>query len=319
VRAFLTGGTGFIGGALARLLRARGDEVVALVRDPSRGRHLRHLGCTLVEGDLDDAGAIRRGLEGCDAAFHAAAIYRIGVRAREAPELERVNVGGTERVLDVAAGAGTPRVVHVSSVTVLGNTRGAVVDETYGTTDPPLSVYDATKSRAHALAVEHGARIAMPCAAYGPGDHSQLGAQIAGAMRGRLPYLAFPELGVSAVHVDDVAEGILLVHDRGAAGEAYVLGGERTTMRGLVDAAARVAGRRPPRLTMPTAAVRLLVPFAPLLGRLGIPPNLRETIASAAGVTYWASDAKAREQLGYTARGLGEGLLDLYAAEHAAR
>ena len=318
MRAFVTGGTGFVGGALVHALRGRGDDVTALVRSPSRAEQLRHLGCELVEGGLDDGDAIRRGLDGADAAFHAGAVYRIGIRPAEAEEMERVNVGGTERVLGLAREAGTPRVVHVSTVNVLGNTGGQVVDERHERRGEAfLSAYDRTKSAAHRVALEHDARIAMPGVVYGAGDSSQLGDQIRQAMRGRLPYLSFPTLGVNAVHVEDVAAGLLLVHDRGGPGEAYVLGGELTTMKALIACAARVAGKRPPRLRMPTTVVRAIAPLGPALEPLGLPPNLREVVSAADDVTYWATDARARSQLGYQPRSLEDGMLDLYAAEHA--
>lgn len=318
MRAFVTGGTGFIGSALVRALRGRGDDVTALVRTPERAGHLRHLGCELVTGGLDDDDAIRRGLDGADAAFHAAAVYRIGITSTEAAEMERVNVGGTERVLVLAREAGTPRVVHVSTVNVFGNTGGEVVDERYERRgDDFVSEYDRTKFLAHRIALEHGARIAMPGAVYGPGDTSQLGDQIRQAMRGKLPYIAFPTLGVNAVHVEDVAAGLLLVHDRGRPGEAYVLGGELTTMKALIAGAARVAGQKMPRLTMPTTVVRALAPLGPALKPLGLPPNLREVVSASDDVTYWAADARTRAELGYQSRTLEDGLLDLYAAEHA--
>ena len=318
MRAFVTGGTGFVGSALVRALRGRGDDVTALVRTPARAEHLRHLGCELVEGGLDDENAIRRGLDGADAAFHAAAVYRIGITSDEAVEMERVNVDGTERVFVLAREAGTPRVVHVSTVNVFGNTGVEVVDERYERPgDDFVSAYDRTKFLAHGIALEHGARIAMPGAVYGPGDTSQLGDQIRQAMRGKLGYVAFPSLGINAVHVEDVAAGLLLVHDRGRPGEAYVLGGELTTMKELIAGAARVAGQKPPRLTMPTTVVRALAPLGPALKPLGLPPNLREVVSASDDVTYWAADARTRAELGYQSRALEDGLLDLYAAEHA--
>jgi dihydroflavonol-4-reductase len=318
VRVFLTGGTGFVGGRVAAALRARGDEVVALVRSPEKAAGLD---AELVTGDLGDEAAIRAGMEGADALIHAAAEYRIGIPESERPRMRDVNVGGTERVLDAAIAAGVPRIVHVSTANVFGDTRGRVVDERY---ERPageyVSYYDETKLAAHRAALERAAAgapvvIAAPGVVYGPGDTSQLGGQLRGAARGRLPYVAFPTLGFNAVHVDDVADGILRVLDRGRPGETYVLGGELTTMRGAIEAAARAAGRRPPRLVLPTWAIRASAPLGRWLGPLlGQPPNIRELVSASDGVTYWASDAKAREELGYRPRGLADGLRDLTAA-----
>ena len=79
VRAFVTGGTGFIGGRLVRRLRDRGDDVVALVRSPDKALELEKIGVELVQGDLTDTEAIRRGVEGADGAFHGSAIYKVGI------------------------------------------------------------------------------------------------------------------------------------------------------------------------------------------------------------------------------------------------
>ena len=87
--------------------------------------------------------------------------------------------------------------------------------------------------------------------------------------------LMFPELGFNLVHVDDVAEGILLAHDKGKVGESYVLGGEISTMRKLIEKVAELSGRKAPKRALPPAAMKLAIPIGPLVGKLmGFPPNL---------------------------------------------
>jgi dihydroflavonol-4-reductase len=312
VRAFVTGGTGFVGRRLVAGLVDRGDAVVALVRSPERA----DLGAAeLVRGDLSDRGRLAGAMGGCDAVFHLAADYRVGIRSAERAAMFETNVAGTENVLDAATEAAVRRIVYVSTVNAFGNTRGRVVDETYER--PPgdyVSAYDESKYLAHRATTERIAAgapivIVQPGVIYGPGDHSEVGGQIAQAAAGKLRYVSFPELGMNAAHVDDVVEGIVLAHDRGRIGESYVLGGEVTTMRTLIETTAEVAGRRAPRLTLPTWLVRPLVPLGPLVGRLtGTAPNLGELISASDGVTYWARDDKARRELGYAPRGLREGL-----------
>jgi nucleoside-diphosphate-sugar epimerase len=320
MRAFVTGATGFLGGRLAGPLRARGDDVVALVRSPEKAGRLRDLGCSLVTGDLSDRALLAQHMAGCEAVFHLAAVYKVGIPVAERPAMHEINVTGTENVLDAARDGGVSRIVHVSTVNAFGNTHGSVVDESYER--PPrdyVSAYDETKHLAHEAArrrIGEGYPIVIvqPGVIYGPGDHSELGGQLERAARGRLPFVSFPDLGANAVHVDDVAQGILLVHDRGRLGESYVLGGEITTMRDLVRRAAAAGGKRPPRLTMPTVLMRPLAPLGPLVGRLtGTAPNLRELISASDGVTYWASDAKARSELGYAPRPLDRGLRETFA------
>jgi nucleoside-diphosphate-sugar epimerase len=317
----VTGATGFIGGRLAAQLRARGDEVVALVRSPAKAGALRDLGCALVAGDLGERDAIRGAIEGCDGVFHVAAVYKVGIPASQRPAMLAANVEGTAAVLDAAIAAGCPRILYVSTVNVFGNTHGQVVDESYrrDLSEGFLSAYDEAKYRAHELAegrIANGAPIviAQPGGVYGPNDHSEMGHMLEQAGKGRLPLIPFPELGICLVHVDDVAAGILQVFDGGMLGETYVLSAEATTMRQVAQTAARLAGRREPKLAMPTALIRLSAPLGPIVGPLmGFPPNFRELVRASDGVTYWATDAKARRELGFAPRALEQGLRDTLA------
>ncbi len=321
MRAFVTEATGFIGGHVARRLRERGDEVVALVRSPDRATALRDLGCELVEGDLSSVDAIRRGAEGCDAALHIAAVYKVGIPKSERESMHDANVRGTERVLDAAVAAGAGRIVYVSTGNVFGNTRDTVADEGYerDPADGFMSVYDETKFRAHQAArkrIAAGAPvvIAQPGAVYGPGDTSQVGNMIDQVRSGRLKLVMFPEFTLQYAHVDDIAAGIVLVLDKGRVGESYVLGGEEASMRELVTYVAELSGRTPPKRVMPTALIKSGIPFGPVVGRLmGFPPNLAELVRTSDGVTFWASDDKARRELGYSPRPLDTGLRETIA------
>jgi nucleoside-diphosphate-sugar epimerase len=204
--------------------------------------------------------------------------------------------------------------VHVSTQNAFGDTGYRVVDETYERPRPYryVSYYDETKHRAHLIAHERmdaGASvlIAMPGGVYGPGDHSSLGGVLHQAATGKLPSLTFGDLGLNMAHVEDTAEGIALVGEKGSAGETFVLGGELTTMAELVRRVAAIAAQRPPRLSTPTWALRAA---APIMRRIG--PDLGEIISASAGVTYWGTDAKARRELGYAPRDLEAGLTAVF-------
>jgi dihydroflavonol-4-reductase len=245
-----------------------------------------------------------------------AAAYKIGVPKSQHAELYEANVRGTERILDAAAQAGVVRVVYVSTGNVYGNTKRQVVDEQYRRPQPPefLSQYDRTKYEAHLIALERIASgapivIVMPGGVYGPDDPSELGNMIDQTRTGKLKMRLFPETGFNFVHVEDVAGAILLAHDAGRVGESYNVGGQKSSMGELVDKVAGLSGRAAPRITMPPALMKAAVPFGPLFGRLmGFPPNLAELIRSADGVTFWMTDEKARDQLGWTPRDLDTGL-----------
>ena len=275
MRAFVTGGAGFLGSALVRQLVARGDVVVALARSDASARRLEELvagaGAHRVErGEVTDPAALREGMAGADAVFHVAGDYRIGIPAGDRPGMYASNVEGTRAVLDAAAAAGVGRVVYVSTANVFGNTRGRVVDETYRRTDRRfLSYYDETKFLAHELVgqrVAAGQPVVIVCSGgiYGPGDHSELGRQIAQAAAGGYRIRMFPGLGISLAYVDDTAAGLMLAHDAGRPGETYILGGENVTLGRVLDLTARATGHTAPRLTLPPWALRALHTARPL-------------------------------------------------------
>ena len=283
--------------------------------NPDKAGELRSLGCELIEGDLSSDEAIRRGVQGADSVFHVGAIYKVGIPKKEAEQLHEANVRGTERVLDAAMDAGVKRILYVSTVNCFGNTRGQMVDESYERPDRDwLSVYDETKYLAHEVAEDRIAKgapivIVQPGGVYGPDDHSEVGNMIDQAARGKLPAKMFPEMGLMLTHVEDIAGGIILAHDKGQVGQAYVLSGEKATMGDLVDRVAGIAGRKPPRFTMPAVMLKASAPLGPVIGPLmGFPPNLGELIKVSHNVTYWAKDDKARRELGFAPRPLDEGL-----------
>src|SRR5262245_59054212 len=105
MRVVVTGGAGFLGRAIVRALVERGDEVVALVRDPARAAHLAGDRVTLVQSDLSDTAAMTSAMHGADGVIHAAGSYRIGIKAAEREAMRDANVGTTERVLDAAIAA----------------------------------------------------------------------------------------------------------------------------------------------------------------------------------------------------------------------
>jgi dihydroflavonol-4-reductase len=316
VKVFVTGGTGFIGGEIARQLRTRGEEVVCLVRSPEKATKLRQLGCELSSGDLSDEPVLRQGMQGCDAVIHAAAMYEVGIPAKQRPAMWEANVNGTERVMKAALAQQVSRIVYVSTVGIFGNTHKQVVDESYENPETDFtSYYEETKLEAHKLVQRMidgqglPAIIVQPGGVYGPGDTSQVADLLEQFFAGRLPLMPFPELGICMTHVEDIAAGVLLALDKGKLGETYVISGPATTMREAIETVARVSGRKAPKRALPTGLMKAMIPIGPLVGKvMGQPPNLRELISSADGVTFWASYEKAQRELGYSPRGMEEGL-----------
>ena len=316
----ITGAAGFIGSRITRILYERGDEVVAIVRDPARGGVLRDLGVRLVANDLGSEAGIRAAVAGAGAVIHAAGMYRIGIPASERPDMYDANVAATERVLDAAIAEGVGRIVYLSTVNAYGDSGGRVRDEMFrrDPADGFVSYYDETKYLAHVAAEERIAAgapivIVLPGIVYGAGDHSAAGAQLKAAFDGTARYLAQTDVGISPTYVDDLAAGIVAALDHGRLGQAYVLCGTNMRLREAMAVAAAAGGRRLPRLVIPNGLLRLVARLIPNGGRLvGARPNLREIVRASDGVTYWASHAKATAELGYAPRDLATGARDAF-------
>lgn len=316
-RIWLSGATGFVGKAVARLLRMRGDEVIAPVRDRRRAEELLDIGVTVIEDDLSDVDRMAETMRDVDAAIHSAGSYRVGITKPERGAMWDANIGSTTRFLDAAEAAKAPRIVYVSTVGIFGDTRGQVVDETFrrNIRDGFLSWYDETKFGAHEVVLQRsraGAPIVsvLPSQVYGPGDHSAIGEQLALARAGKLPYRALDDVGLGWVHVDDLAVGIVAALDRGSTGRAYVLSGPRHRLREALAIAARLGGKRLPRMRVPNVVLRAVAPAGRFIGQ----PNMREVVAAGAGVTYWASNQRAVEELDWHPRELEDGLRDTFEA-----
>jgi nucleoside-diphosphate-sugar epimerase len=311
-RYFVTGATGFVGGAIARQLVARGDQVVALARAPERAGTLRLLGVEIVGGDITDRASLRAPMRGVDGVFHCAAWYKTGERN---PDAERINVDGTRHVLDVMREVGVPKGVYTSTIAVFGHTHGRVVDERYRHDGAFTTVYEHTKWRAHyevALpAIEAGLPLVVvqPGVVYGPGDTSSIRGFWLRHLRGQLP--AVPRnTAFSWGYIDDTAHGHLLAMDHGTPGQSYIIAGPSHSLVEALRIASRFSGKLAPRVTLPTWPFRLLAPLAGLVERVvPLPTEMTaEGLRVVGGVTYVASSAKAERELGFTTRSLEEGL-----------
>lgn len=256
MRAFVTGGTGFVGGAVVRRLLQAGHEVRVLVRPGTNTRQLDGLPVIQVEGDLGDMESLRRGAAECDWVFHVAALYSYWGHSWE--EFLESNVEGTRRVLEAAHQAGARRVVHTSSIAALGIPK----DGSPGTEETPCALADliGPYKRSKFLAeevvrdfVRQGvpAVIVNPSAPVGIGDHkpTATGQVIVDFLNRRMP--AYVETTLNMVDVDDVAAGHLLAAEQGRVGERYILGGENLSLKQVVDYLAEASGLPSARLRIP--------------------------------------------------------------------
>ncbi len=317
MKAFVTGGTGFIGRVVVRKLLARGYRVTALARSESGAAGLRDMGAAVVRGDVTDRESMRAGMNGCDVVFHIAAVYDFSPAGMA--QSEAVNVGGTENVLGLAFELGVPRIIYTSTVAVFGDTRGELPDETYYAGGPFLTEYDRTKWLAHYEVAEaliaQGAPIiiVLPGGVYGPGDTSWLADMMRLYHRGLLPILPGPESVITFAYVDDVAEGHILAAEKGRLGECYILAGPAVPIGEMVDFWAQLTGKRPPVARIPARAARRL---APLAGRaqsaLSLPQAFSGELMRTMGASYAARSDKARVELGWRPRPIQAGMLETF-------
>lgn len=312
-RYFVTGATGFLGSELVKQLIGRGHRIAALIRTPAKATLLKTLGVELFTGDITDRESLRAPMQGCDGVFHVAAWYKIGVR-NGAAVADRVNAEGTRNVLDIARELAIPRIVYTSSVVVLGDTRGRVVDESHYSRGPFLTAYDRSKWNAHyevALPMmRDGAPIiiAMPGTIYGPGDSSAIYRSLVQLLRGRL-FVTPRATAFSWTYVADAARGLRQAMDAGVVGESYLLTGPVHTVQEVFAMAARIAGRRPPPIHPRPMTLRILAAVAGLFERRDLRfPYSSEELRFLAGTTWLGSSAKAQQALGFSARPVEEGL-----------
>src|SRR5438105_5178580 len=146
----VTGATGFVGSAVARLLLKAGHPVRVLARPQSDRRNLQGLAVEIAEGELEDAGSLAAAVEGCRYVFHVAADYRLWVPDPAA--MFRVNVEGTRQLMLAALAAGVERIVYTSSVATLGIIKGGVADEeTPSVAEDMIGPYKLSKFEAEAV------------------------------------------------------------------------------------------------------------------------------------------------------------------------
>jgi dihydroflavonol-4-reductase len=314
MRIFLTGGTGYIGRVLARRLVESGHEVRALVRATSKAEPLRELGIATFVGDLGDRVSMREGMSGADWVIHAAADLDPGAP----PERMRgANVQGSENVASLAYKLGVGRFLSISSIAYFG---GSPADGSRATEEmPPLqpfpSLYSATKHSGERAIQEWGKRglkvnTVYPSLVYGPpGKKEGSNFFLRQILKGRIPAVVGADRKASWVYLEDLVEGILKVMAKAPPGRGYLMTGDVTTVRGLVDRVSRLGDVRPPRLSLPIPLARaLLLAAAPVFKLRGRrPPVAPEQLQSLS--RHWAfDDTRARTELGWTARTLDEGL-----------
>jgi nucleoside-diphosphate-sugar epimerase len=325
VRVLVTGGGGFLGGAVARALRARGDEVVSVARGDYPA--LRELGVEAVRGDLAEPAVAVRAADGCDAIVHVAA--KPGIWGSDA-DFVRSNVEATRSVIAACGALGIRRLVHTSTPSVVhagADIRGGDESLPYATHFD--SAYPRTKAVAERMVLEAaddglGAVALRPHLVWGPGDPWFLPRILDRARAGRLRFVGGGDAVVDTTYIDDAVAAHLCALDRvepGAAcsGRAYfITSADPRPIRDIINGFLAAAGLPPETRSVPlpvaeaagVAAERLWR----LLGRQEEPPMTR-FLARQLATDHWFDVSAARRDLGWApVVGLDEGFRRLAAS-----
>lgn len=262
MKCFVTGGSGFIGANLVHELSARGHDVKVLLRPQADIRGLEDVDFERFEGDVNDRGALEKGLRGCDWCFHVAASYHLWLP--DYAPMYAANVQGTRNVIEAAQRGGCSRIVYTSTVGCLAMPRvenGTLLpsDETAVATEAQMTNhYKRSKFQAEQVALElaragSSVVIVNPSAPVGPRDvkPTPTGKVIVDFLNREMP--AYLDTGLNWVHVRDVAIGHILAAEKGRVGERYILGNAEGnwTMREAFAVLEKLTGVKAPRVRIP--------------------------------------------------------------------
>ena len=322
--AFVTGGSGFIGGTLIRRLVSEGWAVRALARSPSSAQKVREAGAEPAEGDLDAVAAMRAGADGCEVAFHAAA--HLGEWGKRS-EFERVNVQGTRNVVEACRLAGVRRLVHVGTEAGLLDGNALVnADESAPLKPNSKAAYSATKARAEQVVRDANGNgletvVVRPRLVWGRGDTTILPALVEAVKAGRFAWIGGGRHLTSTTHVDNTVHGLMLGAERGRPGEVYfVTDGDPVVFRDFFVQLLGTQGVEMPDRNMPAPVARMAAAASETAWRIlplnGQPPVTR--------LAVWLSSlectidiSKARAELQYQpVRTIDEGMQELRSASN---
>jgi len=315
----ITGASGFLGAALVDVFRRAGFPVRIMVRATSPRTNLTWADVEVVEGDMRDRAAVAAALKGQRYLVHAAADYRLW--APDPEEIVATNRDGAVILMEEALRAGIERIVYTSSVaTIKPHDDGTPADEARPLTpETAIGAYKRSKVVSERVVEAMAARglpvvIVNPSTPIGPRDvkPTPTGRIILEAALGRMP--AFVDTGLNLAHVDDVAYGHLLALQKGRIGERYILGGENVLLSRMLADIAGLVGRKPPTVNLPRAAVYPIAFVSEQIARFtGKAPFATIDGIRMSRYRMFFTDAKARAELGYTARPYREGLSDAIA------
>lgn len=303
MQVFLTGGTGFIGANVVRLLLQSGYSVRVLVRENSSLSNLDGLDVEKVTGNLNDARLYEK-MQGCEALFHIAAFYSLWQSDEE--QLYRSNVDGTRNCLAAAKKAGIGRTVYTSSAAAIGlGPKGTPVNETHQSPASELighyrkSKYWAEQEALKAASSGQNIVIVNPTSPIGEWDArpTPTGNIVLRFLRQQMPF--YLDTGLNVIDVQDVAKGHLLALEKGRSGERYILGNQDMKLKSMLDILEQLTGINAPEKSIPVAVPMTVAWIGEnVLARLGKSPTVPLDGVKMGTKTMYYDASKAVRELG---------------------
>lgn len=315
MRVLVTGGTGFIGSWLVRALHEQGQEVVLLYRSKSALEELAPYVRYAVKGDVTDLSSLKEAFSGVHMVYHLAGV--VGYDPRERALMEKVNVQGTQNMVQAAIDAEVERFIHLSSVVAVG---AAFQKEVLNEESPyelgPLNMgYFETKREAEKIVLkahkEQGLKALClnPATVYGRGDalkgSRKMQVKVA---QGKLKF--YPPGGVNIVHIQDVVDCLIKAQEKGRPGERYILSGENLLLKEVFQKIASIAKVKPPSIRLPKPLLLAVGQAGDLMNRAGLKGPLTSENAWAACLYHWFDSAKAQKEFGFTPRSADQALTE---------
>lgn len=306
MRAFVTGGNGFLGAHLIEKLLSEGLEVIALVRKTSQLTDLKSPErIQFVYGDITDQESLILAMRESkpDVVFHLAGY--VGYKKSERAMMDAINVQGTRNVLEAMIETKVPLIIHVSSVVAVGAgfTANEILDEDSDFNLEALNLsYFETKRQAEDLvisATKHEAVksvILNPSTIYGPAD-AKKGSRKTQLKVAQGNFKFYTSGGVSVVSVEDVIEGIFRGFKAGRNGQRYILSGENILIKDLFQKIASFAGVPAPKIYLPNTALHIIGKAGDFASSLGIPVGISQENAWTATLFHWFRNEKAKNEL----------------------
>jgi dihydroflavonol-4-reductase len=307
-KVLVTGANGFLGSWVVRRLLQDGHHVYSLVRKTSDLSELEGVETKYLYGDVTDLHSLLEAFKGMDAVFHLAGL--IAYKKSDRAMMEKVNVQGTQNVIEACRAANVPRMVHLSSVVAVG--AGYTADQIL-TEDSPYNIselnlgYFETKRKAELLVIEAvkknrlNAVILNPSTIYGPGD-ARKGSRKTQLKVAQGKFKYYTSGGVNVVAVEDCVDGIISAWKKGRTGERYILAGENIRIKELFELIAKEAGQSPPTKLLPNWVLHTIGMVGDLMGSLGMRSPISRENAWTSTMFHWFDSSKAQRELDFKPR-----------------